>query len=243
MQVALTQHHRGNGIAHHGVIFPDGFGQIPIGGKRNALGNTRAPSPVFYFHEERFAEIDVAFSRLHGMREGLLHAIQGKRLDVDALVIALLQRTSVHLTGNGAREFIHHQNMLGMMKLRHAAIQVIVHHMGVFLRACCRTNTALSRIDAKLFLVAGDGFGGIVGLDERHGAIPPGFIGGAEHVGVLHTGNAQQNILNFSRVDVFAARNNEVFGARVHTQKAVTVDRGPVAGNEIAIGAHSLAGI
>ena len=217
MQVALTQHHRGNGIAHYGVIFCDGFGQIPIGGKRNALGNARAPSPVFHFHEKRFAEIDVAFGRLHGMGKGLLHAIQGKRLDIDALVVALLQCASVHLAGNGAWEFIHHQNMLGMMKLRHAAIQVIVHHMGVFLRARCRANAALSRVDAELFLVAGNGFSGIIGLDERHRAIPPGFVGGAEHVGVLHAGNAQQNILDFSWVDVFAARNNEVFGARVHT--------------------------
>lgn len=118
------------------------------------------------------------------------------------LVVALLQRTSIHLAGDGAREFVHHQNMFGVMKLRHATIQVIVHHMGVFLRTRCRTNAALSRVDTKLFLVAGDGFGRIVGLDERHRAIPPGFIGGAEHIGILHAGNAQQNILNFGRVDV-----------------------------------------
>ena len=49
--------------------------------------------------------------------------------------------------------------------------------------------------------------------------------------------------LNFGRVNVFAARNNEVFGARVHTQKTVTVDRCSVTGNEIAIGAHGLASI
>ena len=243
MQVALAQHHRRNGIAHHGVIFADGFGQVPIGGKRNAFRNTGTACPVFHLGEERFARFDIALRGFDGIGKRLLHAVQRKRLDVDALIVALLQRTAVYFARNGARELVQHQNMLRMMQLRHAAVQVIVHHVREFLRAGCRTNAALSRVDAQFFLVMRNGFGGIVGFNERHWAVTPGFIGGTEHVGITHAGDTQQHIANLCRVDVLAARDNKVFGAGIHAQQTVTVDGSAVARNEKAIGAHRLASI
>ncbi len=116
-------------------------------------------------------------------------------------------------------------------------IKEIVHHAGEFLRAGSSRYPRFLGVKPQNLMVVRNGVGGIVGLNEGHGAVPPYLIGRAEHVRILHAGDAQQHVAHLCRIDVLAARDDEVFGTRVHAKKAVAVDGRTVARYEEAVGA------
>ncbi len=128
-----------------------------------------------------------------------------------------------------------------MMQMRHRGFKVLVDQMCEFLRTGRRMDRRGGRVDAQLLAVTLDGLGRIVRLDERHGAIAPGLVRCSEHVSLVHAGDVQQHLADLGRIDVLAARDDQVLGAREHPQKTASIERGAITRHEEAVGTHRLA--
>ena len=124
------------------------------------------------------------------------------------------------------------------MQVRHMRLEVFVNIAREFLWARSRPDTRLFGIEAQLLIVFCNGFRRIVGLDERHRPIAPQLICGAEHIGILHAGNAQERLANLFRIDVLTTGNDEIFHALIHIELAIAPHASAIARHEVAIHAH-----